>query len=126
MKLLGEFYKVVSDSPSPSGHEYVIALNPEHFIYGAHFPGEPVTPGVCIMQIAVELLSQACGRRMYLHCVRNVKFLNVITPEEGRLIRYSLSGIGGQESEFKVQVTVSSDDMIFAKLSMVCQPVPVQ
>ena len=56
MKLIDSLYKVISDTRSETGHVFSIELDPEHFIYKAHFPGEPITPGVCIMQIAKELL----------------------------------------------------------------------
>ena len=62
MKLLNSLYSIVSESVTESGRDYNIVLDAEHFIYKAHFPGEPITPGVCIMQIAVELLSLHCGK----------------------------------------------------------------
>ena len=43
---------------SRSNTSFRLRLNPEHFIYQAHFPGEPVTPGVCILQIGKELLAE--------------------------------------------------------------------
>ena len=49
MKLIDSLYKVISDTRSETGHVYSIELDPEHFIYKAHFPGEPITPGVCIL-----------------------------------------------------------------------------
>ena len=58
MKLLDSLFSIVSASSEDGRHVYTIRLNPEHFIYKAHFPGEPITPGVCIMQIAIELRSR--------------------------------------------------------------------
>ena len=34
-----------------------ITLNPAHEIFKGHFPGNPVMPGVCTVQIVKELLS---------------------------------------------------------------------
>ena len=59
MKLLNDLYSIISRTDGEGRCDFTIELNPQHFIYKAHFPGEPITPGVCIMQIAKELLEEA-------------------------------------------------------------------
>ena len=65
---------------------FTIELNSSHFIYLAHFPEEPITPGVCIVQIGQELLEllleESCLKkyRLEIKKVKNVKFLSVISP----------------------------------------------
>ena len=51
----------------------------EDFFKG-HFPGEPVTPGVCILQIAQELLSEETELNLSLKKIKNAKFTAVIAP----------------------------------------------
>lgn len=123
MKLLDSLYTIVSDTPVDNGHEFDIMLNPDHFIYQAHFPGEPITPGVCIMQIATELLEVALNTSLALNCVKNIKFLRIISPKEVTDIRYSLQKITKEEGMLKVQVTVSADAETYAKLSLVCNEI---
>ena len=82
MKLLNSLYSIVSESVTESGRDYNIVLDAEHFIYKAHFPGEPITPGVCIMQIAVELLSLHCGKPLAIDTVKNIKFLDFFSGLE--------------------------------------------
>ena len=121
MKLLDSLYSIVSESAGGSCHSYLIRLNADHFIYRAHFPGEPITPGVCIMQTALELTSLACGLDLELSNVKNIKFLKVISPNEVKLITYSLSKLLVEEDEVKVQVSVGAEEEIYAKLSLVCK-----
>ena len=56
MKLLNSLYSIRSKDVTDSFVRYDIHLDASHFIYQAHFPGDPITPGVCIIQIAKELL----------------------------------------------------------------------
>ena len=121
MKLLDSLYSIVSESAGDSCHSYLIRLNADHFIYRAHFPGEPITPGVCIMQTALELTSLACGLELELSNVKHIKFLKVISPNEVKLITYSLSKLLVEEDEVKVQVSVGVEEEIYAKLSLVCK-----
>ena len=123
MKLLDSLYTIVSDCTVDNGHEFDLKLNPEHFIYKAHFPGEPITPGVCIMQIAVELFEVALNTPIALNCVKNIKFLRIISPNEVTEVKYSLQKITKEEGALKVQVTVSANGEAYAKLSLVCNEI---
>ena len=123
MKLTDSLYTVVSDCPIENGHEFDLKLNPEHFIYKAHFPGEPITPGVCIMQIAVELFQLALKTPVALTCVKNIKFLRIISPNDVTEVKCSLQKITREGTEAKVQVVVSAADEVYAKLSLVCNEI---
>ena len=120
MKLLDSLYSIIDEVVTDTEHCYTIELNAQHFIYAAHFPGEPITPGVCIMQIAQELLGQHTGKNLAIECVKNVKFLRIITPTESPVVCYSLQKISQEGESVKAQVSVSSEEGIFAKLSLVC------
>lgn len=123
MKLLDSLYTIVSETANESGHEFELKLNPEHFIYQAHFPGEPITPGVCIMQIAVELFEVALKTPIALNTVKNIKFLRIISPNEVTDVKYSLQKITKEDGLLKVQVTVSAAEEAYAKLSLVCNEI---
>lgn len=122
MKLKNELYKVTDKTLTGSEASYDIALNPEHFIYQAHFPGEPVTPGVCIIQIAQELLEDVLGKALMLVKVKNVKFLSVISPLQSISVNYHIGKImeDKMSNTVKAQVVVTSANETKAKISFVC------
>ena len=121
MKLRDSLYTIVSEFKGDGRHDFNIKLDPEHFIYKAHFPGEPITPGVCIMQIAKELLEEAVSEDLVLSCVKNIKFLRIISPNEVTDVCYSLAKISREDDQIKVQVTVTAGEDAYAKLSLICQ-----
>lgn len=121
MTLLDNLYTITSEQQCDGQHHYTISLNAEHFIYKAHFPGEPITPGVCIMQIAHELLEQHSGLSLGVQCVKNVKFLRIINPQECPELTYTLQRVSREEDCLKAQAVVSVENDIYAKLSLVCQ-----
>lgn len=120
MKLLDSLFSIVSESDSGSRHDYKIRLDPEHFIYKVHFPGEPITPGVCIMQIAIELMEKAAGKPLELKCARNIKFLKVISPAEITLLDCSLDKFSRENDTVSCQASLTSGGTPYAKLSLVC------
>lgn len=106
---------------------FTIELNSSHFIYLAHFPEEPITPGVCIVQIGQELLEllleESCLKkyRLEIKKVKNVKFLSVISPKNNTTIVYTMKKVELSEDamEVKAQIDVSFKDEIKAKISLV-------
>jgi len=61
--------------------EASLKLLPDSPIYKVHFQNRPITPGVCIMQIVQEVIEKACNTRLLLVNAKNVKFLNLLTPD---------------------------------------------
>lgn len=108
---------------SRSNTSFRLRLNPEHFIYQAHFPGEPVTPGVCILQIGKELLAELLQESLEITHVKNVKFLSVISPLKEKEISYTFKKIETSEDsqEVKAQIIVASDEETKAKISFTCR-----
>lgn len=120
MKLLDSLFSIVSASSEDGRHVYTIRINPEHFIYKAHFPGEPITPGVCIMQIAIELMSETCGHPLVLKCAKNIKFLKVISPAEVMLLDCTLDKFTEDDDTVSCQISVTAGGTVYAKLSLAC------
>lgn len=123
MKLQNSLYCIVSKEEVEASVSYDIQLDASHFIYQAHFPGEPITPGVCIIQIAKELLEDVVGERLLIQAVKNVKFLHVISPVEMPHITYVFEKITSDDTmkTTKVVALVKHDDTPLAKLSFTCK-----
>ena len=117
-------YKILSTNKINNGISYQISLLRDCPIYTAHFPGKPITPGVCILQMVEELLADYTLRNLRIAIVKNAKFLNVLTPTE-EVIQFNLFSIIQEEEEkIKVQSTVTdSSGTIYAKISLICNAV---
>lgn len=120
--LKNELYTINSKQADDTAVCYALTLNPQHVIYQAHFPGEPITPGVCIIQIGKELLEEHLQRKLEIVKVKNVKFLAVLSPTETPQVTYQLSRIKENDAEVSVSVVVKTDDVVRAKLSFTCHP----
>ena len=65
MILLDSLYRILPEAQEPmtlpeeGTAVYDVLLDGEHGIYAAHFPGNPITPGVCkFLQLEKKLLEQ--------------------------------------------------------------------
>jgi len=72
-------------------HEFSceVDFNAYHDIFKGHFPGQPVVPGVCMMEMVKELLQTLIGRPLWLRTAGNVKFLQLITPDVHPVVNIS-------------------------------------
>jgi 3-hydroxyacyl-[acyl-carrier-protein] dehydratase len=123
MQLLNNLYTIVAKDIPDDKISYNIKLDANHFIYQAHFPNEPITPGACIIQIAKELLEDSLAKRLKIYLVKNVKFLSIISPITTPQISCIYDKIMSEEKSntYHVQVHLQSNDTPLAKLSFTCK-----
>ena len=76
MKLLNDMYTI--KAWGDDGKKACIEFNADHIIYHAHFPGNPITPGVCIIKIISEITELITNKSLNLHMVKNLKFVSPI------------------------------------------------
>ncbi len=82
MKLINDLFEIVSTEQRDDSYLCRVKLNPEHRIYKAHFPGNPITPGVCLMQMGEELLEQKYGKQLQLSTVKSIRFKKIVGPND--------------------------------------------
>ena len=118
MHFLDNLFITQSITDSENGFTAVLCCNPEHLIYQAHFPGNPITPGACLLQTASEVLQRKMGRPLYLKASKNIKYLNVLIPAEGKELRFVFSNFAENETECKVQVVIADEAQVYTKMSL--------
>jgi 3-hydroxyacyl-[acyl-carrier-protein] dehydratase len=57
-----------------------LSINPDSSIFKGHFPGQPVVPGACMLQIMKEVLESALSSPVQLKKAANIKFTGMIDP----------------------------------------------
>lgn len=68
----------------------LIRLNPSHEIFKGHFPGNPILPGVCIIQILKEILMYKLNKNLTLNRAGSVKYLSFINPELNSQLKFDI------------------------------------
>ena len=125
MQFLDDLLITQSITETENGFTAVLRCNPEHLIYQAHFPGNPITPGACLLQTASEVLQRKMGRPLYMKSSKNVKYLNVLVPAEGKEVRFVFSNLAENETECKAQVTIADEAQVYTKMSLTFSYEPV-
>lgn len=111
--LLNDFYTCQDVVQSHTEFSCVAIFNAGHDIFKGHFPGHPVVPGVCMMEMVKELVQRQVGKSLMLRSAGNVKFLQLITPDSQPLISISWKE---NESGYSVNASFRSDASFLFKL----------
>ena len=93
-----------------------IHLNKDHAIFKGHFPGSPVMPGVCMLQIIKELTERATEKNLFLATSSNIKFMAIINPDTNADLLLNIS-IAEEDELVKVKNVSSFDETVALKLS---------
>jgi len=116
--LLKDFYTVEKlENVSEGKYNVVVHLNNQHDIFKGHFPGNPVTPGVCMMQIIKELSQEIVGSSLFMISSSNVKFMALINPDVHPILRLELEISGDLDAEIKVKNTTFYEETVALKLT---------
>lgn len=114
--LIKELYSIQSFKETDGSVEASVKLNKDHEVFKGHFPGNPIMPGVCTIQLVKELTEKALDKELFLSVVSNVKFMAIINPKKNETIQVLLN-ILEEDGAVKVKNTVSYDDTLAIKLS---------
>ncbi len=114
--LIEGLYSIINFEQDAHNVTVLVKLHKEHEVFKGHFPGNPVMPGVCMIQMIKELTEQATGKELFLSVASNIKFMAIINPEQNDTIRLTLA-ISEEEELIKVKNTVSFEDTLALKLS---------
>lgn len=113
---LKDFYTVNNVAVAENKATANITINKDHDIFKGHFPDNPVTPGVCMMQIIKELTEDVVGKKLMMQSSSNIKFMAIINPDKTPDLVLSLD-ISETEKGYKVKNITSFDETVALKLT---------
>lgn len=118
--LLKDFYKILSlQKIDTQKYSAIILINEKHEIFKGHFPGNPIMPGVCMMQIIKELTEQIAESSLMMQTLTNVKFMALINPDVTPELRLELDVVIAEDGLVKVKNTTFFNETVALKLSSV-------
>lgn len=100
--LQGDFFTITTLQAENNTVNAVLQIEAGHRIFEGHFPGQPVVPGVCMMQIVKELMEEVLGRPTRLVKADHLKFLSMVNPKENATITAQLKYTPNDRGEVQV------------------------
>jgi 3-hydroxyacyl-[acyl-carrier-protein] dehydratase len=67
-----------------------VELNGNHAIFEGHFPGQPVLPGACMLQMTKELLEYFLEKKWQLKKADDIRFSAMVDPQESPSLEFQI------------------------------------
>lgn len=108
--LQDRYFTIKEGKKIESGSEFLITLNPNHQVYQGHFPGDPICPGVCSIQMIRECAEVSFGKKLTIGSISQCRFSELLTPAKNTelLLRLALNDKG--DGTVGVIASLLSDD----------------
>jgi 3-hydroxyacyl-[acyl-carrier-protein] dehydratase len=122
--LLKDFYKIISlEKNDDRNYTIIILVNENHDVFKGHFPGNPIMPGVCMMQIIKELTEEITQQNLIMQSLSNVKFMALINPFITPELKLELEITLTEENLVKVKNVTYFGETVALKLGSVYKKV---
>ena len=113
--LQGDFFKIDHLEIEGAGIKADLVINAGHKIFEGHFPGQPVVPGVCMMQMIKEIIEQVTQKKLNLSKAGEIKFLAVIDPVQNNIIQATLKYTTEENGCMAVSATLFKNELVHFK-----------
>ena len=114
--LLGDFFEINQfDNKESDSLTAKIRFNKKHRIFQGHFPGFPVVPGVCMIQLVKEIIAFKYKSPLFLSHGDNIKFLRFIDPNNVDFVVVHVRMKEFQDGQVKAEATIFKGDCNFLK-----------
>jgi len=84
-----------------------LIINKSSPIFAGHFPGQPVVPGACMVQLVKDVLEDVLNTKVMLQKAGNIKFISMVTPNTNGtaslVITYKIMDNGNISVNAKIQ-----------------------
>lgn len=118
--LIKDYYTIESRERTEEGGLFSVRLNPDCHVYQGHFPGEPVSPGVCNIQMLRELAEEIAGAPLFLHNLQLCRLTTLITPQTHPVMTatISLSSQGGENYKLRASLSHHGESCLEMKAEL--------
>ena len=112
-----DLFTSIDNYLAQEGHyAFRVRLDASHPVFRGHFPGHPMLPGVCTLQLVRECLNRGTGRRFRYAAIRECKFLEMVVPQADELLEIDIRLADDGPAAKKLVCTVANNGKTALKL----------
>ena len=114
--LIKDYYTIENVLKQEDGVvRFEISLNADCQVYEGHFPGEPVSPGVCNIQMIKECAEQVAGKSLLLGNLQQCRLTTLITPVQHLQVEVTIH-LEEKGDTYKLKATIGKGEEVYLDL----------
>lgn len=119
--LQGNFFSIHFIREEGDSVKAGLELNAGHPIFDGHFPGQPIVPGACMLQMVKELMQTVKGYDLQLIKAHQLKFISLIDPGKHSHLEMTITHSLTEMADIAVSATLATDTTTCFKFAGVFQ-----
>ncbi len=92
-----------------------LLINPANPIFAGHFPGQPVLPGACLLNMVQEVLSIALQSKCQLKKANALKFIAPVDPTQNPSLELKLNYVS-VDAGLRLTASLSVNEVVYFKM----------
>lgn len=113
--LIKDYYTIEGRETAEGKALFHIRLTPECQVYQGHFPGEPVSPGVCNIQMLKELAEEVVGHSLFMNNLNLCRLTTLVTPLTHPIMVATLV-LEEKEGTYKLRATLGQGEETYLEM----------
>ena len=114
--LIPNYYTILQQSQEGDTYLFKVSLCADCSVYAGHFPGEPIAPGVCNIQMLKECLETVLGHSVLLDTIQQCRFTTLITPIAYPEPEIRICLLKREEGRVKFKATLGKGEAVYLEL----------
>lgn len=113
--LQNDLYTIEALTKEEGKANVLVKLNASHPVFTGHFPGQPVLPGACMLQMIKEIMELVTGYPLQLRKANQIKFVSMVDPSIHTQLQLQLTYTS--VAPIQVTATLSRDEEVCMKFN---------
>jgi 3-hydroxyacyl-[acyl-carrier-protein] dehydratase len=118
---MSSFYTINQWEMGEGSVSATIGIDATHPLFKGHFPQIPILPGACMVQLTRHLLDKALAMKTTFIKSGQIKFLQMVNPNEVSSLVANLKWTPLAENQVRVEQSLSGQNGVVFKYSAVYQ-----
>ena len=116
--LLDTFFTIDNITAQDEKNLFEVAINKDHAVFEGHFPGNPVVPGVFLIQMVREVIEHWQQKKFKIEAADEIKFMNMVIPQQSSRLTLEIQKRVKSEKPFAYSIVVSDGTTVYIKMKL--------
>lgn len=117
--LFNDYYIIEGNAIDNLRGLFFVSINPRSKIFKGHFPGNPICPGVCHIEMIRECASLIMNDNMRFAEICKSRFTAVAKPDESCKITLFINLTSAEKYRYNLVANISDGDKTYLTMSAV-------
>lgn len=111
-----EYYSIISRTLDGLTGLFKVRMNPDCEVYQGHFPGIPVSPGVCNIRMMLDCAGQIVQSPIRVRKINRCRFTTLLSPQSHPEMDVSIELQAKEEGIFILNASIGKGEEIYQTL----------